>query len=132
MEMWLVGSIDMNVRPLAMQDKIEGEKERVSWGPLYSFLKLIFLNSCVLVTQSCLFLCNPMDSRPPGSSIHGIFQARILEWVAIPSPGHLLTQGSNLHLLHWQANSLPLSHQGSPSYTLVINKSLALGFSVND
>ena len=47
MEMWLVGSIDMNVRPLAMQDKIEGEKERVSWGPLYSFLKLIFLNSCV-------------------------------------------------------------------------------------
>ena len=84
MEMWLVGSIDMNVRPLAMQDKIEGEKERVSWGPLYSFLKLIFLNSCVLVTQSCLFLCNPMDSRPPGSSIHDILQASILEWVAIP------------------------------------------------
>ena len=45
MEMWLVGSIDMHVRPLAMQDKIEGEKERVSWGPLYSFPKLIFLNS---------------------------------------------------------------------------------------
>ena len=35
------------------------------------------------VTQSCPTLCNPMDCSPPGSSIHGIFQARILEWVAI-------------------------------------------------
>ena len=33
--------------------------------------------------QSCLTLCNPMDCSLPGSSIHGIFQARILEWVAI-------------------------------------------------
>ena len=37
----------------------------------------------VLVTQSCLTLCNPMDCSLPGSSVHGIFQARILEWVAI-------------------------------------------------
>ena len=35
------------------------------------------------VTQSCLTLCDPMDCSPPGSSVHGIFQARILEWVAI-------------------------------------------------
>jgi len=35
------------------------------------------------VTQSCQILCNPMDCSPPGSSIHGIFQARVLEWVAI-------------------------------------------------
>ena len=33
--------------------------------------------------QSCLTLCDPMDSSPPGSSVHGILQARILEWVAI-------------------------------------------------
>ena len=38
----------------------------------------------VLVTQSCLTLCDPMDSNLPGSSVHGISQARILEWVAIP------------------------------------------------
>ena len=38
----------------------------------------------VLVTQSCLTLYSPMDCSPPGSSVHGIFQARILEWVAIP------------------------------------------------
>ena len=35
--------------------------------------------------QSCLTLCGPMDCSLPGSSVHGIFQARILEWVAIPS-----------------------------------------------
>ena len=35
--------------------------------------------------QSCLTLCDPMDRSPPGSSVHGILQARILEWVAMPS-----------------------------------------------
>ena len=35
------------------------------------------------VPRSCLTLCDPMDCSPPGSSIHGIFQARVLEWVAI-------------------------------------------------
>ena len=39
------------------------------------------------VTQSCPTLCNPMDRSPPGFSIHGIFQARILEWVAISFSG---------------------------------------------
>ena len=37
----------------------------------------------VLAAQSCLTLCNPTDCSPPGSSVHGILQARILEWVAI-------------------------------------------------
>ena len=35
--------------------------------------------------QSCPTLCNPMDCSPPGSSVHGILQARILDWVAMPS-----------------------------------------------
>ena len=38
----------------------------------------------VLVAQSCPILCDPMDYSLPGSSVHGILQARILEWVAIP------------------------------------------------
>ena len=38
-----------------------------------------------LGTKSCPTLCDPMDCSPPGSSVHGIFQARILEWVAISS-----------------------------------------------
>ena len=38
-----------------------------------------------LFVQSCLTLCHPMDHSLPGSSVHGILQARILEWVAMPS-----------------------------------------------
>ena len=37
------------------------------------------------VAKSCLTLCDPVDCNPPGSSVHGIFQAKILEWVAISS-----------------------------------------------
>ena len=40
---------------------------------------------CVLVTQSCPILCHPMDCCPPDLSVHWILQARILEWVAMPS-----------------------------------------------
>ena len=36
-----------------------------------------------LVTKLCLVLCSPLDCSPPGSSVCGIFQARILKWVAI-------------------------------------------------
>ena len=60
----------------------------------------------VLVAQSCPTLCDPMDCSPPGSSVHGILQARILEWITMPS-----SRGSSwprdwthalLYLLHWQ------------------------------
>ena len=64
------------------------------------------------VAQSCLTLCDPMDCSLPGSSVQEILQARILEWVAIAS-----SRGSYpplTHLLHWQADSLPLSHLRSP------------------
>ena len=43
----------------------------------------IYMKVKVLVTQSCLTLCDPMDYSPPGYSVHGILQARTLEWVAI-------------------------------------------------
>ena len=47
----------------------------------------LFLGACVhgKSLQSRLTLCDPMDCCPPGSSVHGILQARILEWVALPS-----------------------------------------------
>ena len=67
--------------------------------------------------QSCPILCNPMYWSPPSSSVHRILQARILEWLPSPSPGDLLTQESNPHflrLLHWQEDSSPLRHLGSP------------------
>ena len=72
------------------------------------------------VAQLCPTLCIPVDDyRPPGSCVHGVIQARILEWVAISScrgsspPRH---QTHILWLLHWQVDSLPLSHLGSPYY----------------
>ena len=55
-----------------------------------------------------------MDSSTPGSSVHGILQARILEWVIFSSSmGIFLTQGLNPWLLHWQADSLPPNHPGN-------------------
>ena len=78
--------------------------------------------------QLCLTVCDPMDCSPPGSSVHGIFQARILEWVVIPSSRIFPIQGSNprlLHILHWQVDSLPLSHRGNNvSYAAAAAKSL--------
>ena len=47
----------------------------------------------VLATQLCPTLCEPMDYSPPGSSVHGILQARILEWVLYPPPGDLPDPG---------------------------------------
>ena len=49
----------------------------------YCYLSLGVCVSCVLVAKLCLTLYNPMDYKPPGSSVHGVLQARILEWVAM-------------------------------------------------
>ena len=61
--------------------------------------------------QLCLTLCDPLDCNPPGSSVHGISQARMLAWVAISFSREIfMTQESNpclLCLLHWQVDSLP-------------------------
>ena len=54
--------------------------------PPYPLLREFCVLSLCLgsVAQSCLTLCDPIAYRPPGSSVHGIFQARILEWAATP------------------------------------------------
>ena len=73
----------------------------------------------VLVAQRHLTLCDPMDCRLPGSSVHGILQARILEWVAIPfSRWSFSSPGSNPSRLHCRQILYCLSHQGSPNLTL--------------
>ena len=48
---------------------------------------------CVQLLQSCLTFYNPTESNPPGSSVRGILQSRILEWVAFPSPRDLPDPG---------------------------------------
>ena len=67
--------------------------------------------------QQCPTLCNPMECSPPGCSVHGILQARTLEWFAMPSSrGSSQPRGQNylLGLLHWQVGSLPLAPAGKP------------------
>ena len=59
----------------------------------------------VLVTQLCTTLCDPMDCRPPGSSVHGILQERILE--PFSSPGDLPKPGIEHGFPTLQADSLP-------------------------
>ena len=77
--------------------------------------------SKVKVAQSCPILRDPMDYSPPGSSVHGIFQARILEWVAIPSPGDLPNPGIEPRSPALQADSLLFRPPGKPNtiYTCV-------------
>ena len=63
------------------------------------------------VTQSCTTFCDPMDCNLPGSSVHGILQPRILEWVDIPfSRGSSATQESNPGLLHCRQILHHLNH----------------------
>ena len=59
---------------------MEGAEEKKNKVPAMPEMKL-------LVTHSCLILCDHMDCSPPGSSVHGILQARILKWVAVPFSG---------------------------------------------
>ena len=55
-----------------------------SYSPRHFSWRCIILSAFILVAQSCPTLCNPVDCSPPGSSVPGILQARILKWVAIP------------------------------------------------
>ena len=91
--------------------------QRATWGSgcRNVMLFLFILNLCFMLLRVCvreregereplscvLLFETPMDCSLPDSSVHGILQARILEWVAIPfSRGIFPTQGSNPHLLH--------------------------------
>ena len=72
----------------------------------------------ILVSQSCLILCDPMDCSPPGFSAHGTLQSRTLEWVAISSSRELSQPGVNLSyqcLLHCMWIVHLLSQQESAS-----------------
>ena len=90
-------------------------------------LQCIKVKSESKVSQLCPALSDPMDCSLPGSSVHGIFQARVLEWGAIafseqycsgllfPSPGDLPDPGIKPVSPVWQADSSPLSHAGKPT-----------------
>ena len=88
------------------------------YQPRCSFSTSSLVRACS-VTQSCPTLCNPVDCSPPASSVHGVLQARILEWVSISS-----SRGSSwlrdqtlvscVSCIGRQIFFPPLSHPGSP------------------
>ena len=107
--------------------------------PIFSFHTLVLIfQKCPLrfqlsyipqifpcpVIQSCPTLCDTKDCSLPGSSIHDVFRQEYWNGLPFPSPGDLPTQGSNphfLHLLDWQADSLPRIPLGSPNIPIPIH-----------
>ena len=104
--------------------------------------RMIWLHTCKALSvwhvcmqakllQSCLTLCDPMDYSPPGSSVHGILQARVLEWVAMPSSRESSLPRDQTHfcLVHWQVDSLSLSPPWEPKVNINICSKLSLSLS---
>ena len=103
---------------------LTGEVMRIKIVPTSRFLwdsfRLVYDTYCCcsLVAKSCLTLCDPMDYSPPGPSVHGILQARILEWVAMPSSGGSSWPSDQTQvscfgrqiLYHWATREIPGAH----------------------
>ena len=102
-------------------DQEHGSCSRASWSPrptqqITSWVASGYLLSCSKsqcekgeIIQSCPTLCDPTDYR-----VHGILQARILEWVAVPFPGDLPNPGIKPRSPALQADSLPAVPRGKP------------------
>ena len=82
--------------------------------PTHTYLPIMYVFMC-LVSRSCSTLLDPMHCSPPGSSVHGILQARILEWATMPS-SRWFKRGMEHRSLGLQADSLPSEPPGKPMY----------------
>ena len=87
-------------------------------------LLVLYINTLLLcIYRWLIYICKYIYSySPPGSSVHGIRQARMLEWVAIP----FQTQGWNQGLLHCRQILYCLSRQGSPRWFIVFEYALQI------
>ena len=88
-------------------------------GKIFNLASFFFLINLMSqseseVTQLCLTHCDPMDCSPPGSSIHGILQARILEWVAISFCRGSSQPNDQIRVSCIAGRLYHLSHQGPP------------------
>ena len=110
----------------SVSKKIVDKLREMGVGVRATELIRVHMCVCAKLLQLCLPFYDPMDCSPSGSSVHRILQARILEWVSMPSSwGSSKTQGSNLHLsclLHWQAGSLLLAPPRKPQLIMVLEK----------
>ena len=99
----------------------------------FTFLHDFFLSFTYYVysevAQSCPTLCNPMDCSLPGSSVHGIFQARVLEWIAISFSRGSSNPGIETGASALEADTLPSEPPGKSSimyvYTVSAEKAMA-------
>ena len=82
------------------------DRHCICWGFLCSLLAIMDVVK-VSVTQLCPTLGDPMDCSPPGSSVHGTLQARILEWVAIAFSGGSSRPRDGTQVFCIADNSLP-------------------------
>ena len=80
---FLIGT-SLLVQWLRLHTPNAGDPVLITGQGTRSHMPQLRLCMCVLVTQSCPTLCNPMDHSLPGSSVHGILQARRLQWVVMP------------------------------------------------
>ena len=95
---------------------------QVNW---FEWTECIYTYIYCLVAKSCSTLCDPMDCSPPGSSVHGISQARILEWIVIsfsrgssqPRDQTLISCICKWILYHWAAIGLPYTHTHTHTHT---------------
>ena len=95
----------------------------LKWGLKITALPCMYILRISEVVQSYPTLCNPMNCSLPGSSVHGMFQARVLEWVAISfSRGSSWPGDSNPGLPHCRQTLYRLSHKGSPILRIDLNK----------
>ena len=103
--------------PLVGHCKTFKDAKRDSCGAPWRSSWVAGEHSCAvlcLVAQLCLTLCDPMDCSPPGSSVMGILQARILEWVAMPSSRRSSQLGHQTQVSHIAGGFFTvLRHQGS-------------------
>ena len=90
----------------------------MEWEVGFSRCKCNIVNQLCLCAQSCPALCHPMEYSLPGSYVHGIVQARILEQVPFPTPGDLPNSWFEPGSLTMQADSLPSEPPGKPCFSL--------------
>ena len=98
--------IEENIRPTRLPCPWYSPGKNTGVG-CHFLLQCMKVKSESEVTQSCPSLSDPMDCSPPGTSIHGIFQARVLEWAAIAFSDYQLLNASVLTLVQCRCTFLP-------------------------
>ena len=126
------GCVDLTASSFENMDKLPPIvlSLRFSWNfkiarDFHSIFQILYICCGCLVAKLYLTLCDPMDYSPPGSSVHGIPQARVLEWLAISSSrGPFRPRGqtcvSSVYL-HSQEASLLLAPPGKPTVYYISN-----------